>query len=289
MKYFVVDVFTEERFRGNPAGVCLLDEWLPDERMQSIAFENNLAETAFLVKRDDYYDLRWFTPEVEIDLCGHATLGSAYVLMNYTDTTLDKVDFHTKSGVLTVSRKDGLYAMDFPSRPPVPYNKPELLEEALGASVVETHKARDLLILLDNEKTVRELRPDFLKLARIKDVFGFIVTAKGLDCDFVSRFFAPGAGIPEDPVTGSSHTTLIPFWSKRLNKNELLARQLSRRGGTILCKDLGERVEISGTAVTHMIGGNIAIARQKMKYKLCTLYDSTKRLNHRCAFFTKGC
>ncbi|NLC19646.1 MAG: PhzF family phenazine biosynthesis protein [Clostridiales bacterium] len=254
MKYFVVDVFTEERFRGNPAGVCLLDEWLPDERMQSIAFENNLAETAFLVKRDDYYDLRWFTPEVEIDLCGHATLGSAYVLMNYTDTTLDKVDFHTKSGVLTVSRKDGLYAMDFPSRPPVPYNKPELLEEALGASVVETHKARDLLILLDNEKTVRELRPDFLKLARIKDVFGFIVTAKGLDCDFVSRFFAPGAGIPEDPVTGSSHTTLIPFWSKRLNKNELLARQLSRRGGTILCKDLGERVEISGTAVTHMIG-----------------------------------
>lgn len=254
MVYYVVDVFTEERFHGNPAGVCLINEWLPKEMMQSIAFENNLPETAFLVKREGYYDLRWFTPEVEIDLCGHATLGSAYVLMNYVDTDMDRVDFHTMSGVLTVTRKEGLYTMNFPSRPSKPCNKPELLEEALGVSVVETHIARDLLVLLENEKTLRELRPDFMKLKEITNVFGFIITAKGESCDFVSRFFAPGAGIPEDPVTGSSHTTLIPFWSKRLNKIELLARQLSQRGGTIQCKDLGERVEIGGRAVTHMIG-----------------------------------
>ena len=254
MVYYVVDVFTEERFHGNPAGVCLINEWLPKEMMQSIAFENNLPETAFLVKREGYYDLRWFTPEVEIDLCGHATLGSAYVLMNYVDTDMDRVDFHTMSGVLTVTRKEGLYTMNFPSRPSKPCNKPELLEEALGVSVVETHIARDLLVLLENEKTLRELRPDFMKLKEITNVFGFIITAKGENCDFVSRFFAPGAGIPEDPVTGSSHTTLIPFWSKRLNKIELLARQLSQRGGTIQCKDLGERVEIGGRAVTHMIG-----------------------------------
>lgn len=254
MKYYVVDVFTGERFKGNPAGVCLLDEWLPEEKMQSIAFENNLAETAFVVKRDGYYDLRWFTPEVEIDLCGHATLGSAYVLMNYADTGLDKVDFHTMSGVLTVTRKEGLYVMNFPSRPPIPCKKPDILEEALGVSVVETHMARDLLVLLENEKTIRELKPDFMKLVEIKDAFGFIVTAKGETCDFVSRFFAPVKGVPEDPVTGSSHTTLIPFWSKRLHKTEMLAKQLSRRGGTLHCRDLGERVEISGTAVTHLIG-----------------------------------
>jgi len=255
MKYYVVDVFTTERFCGNPAGVCILDEWLPDERMQSIAFENNLAETAFLVKREGYYDLRWFTPEVEIDLCGHATLGSAYVLMNYLDTTIDKVDFHTKSGVLTVSKRDDLYAMDFPARPPIACSKADQLEEALGVPVIETHMARDLLVLLDSEKTVRELKPDFMKLMELKNVFGFIVTARGEDCDFVSRFFAPGAGIPEDPVTGSSHTTLIPFWSKRLGKKELFARQLSRRGGSLFCKDMGDRVEISGRAVTHLIGG----------------------------------
>lgn len=258
VKYYVVDVFTEERFHGNPAGVCLINEWLPKERMQSIAFENNLAETAFLVKRDGYYDLRWFTPEVEIDLCGHATLGSAYVLMNYVDTGMDRVDFHTISGVLTVTRKEKLYTMNFPSRPASPCRKPDLLEEALGISVVETYMARDLLVLLENEKSLRELKPDFNKLMDIKNVFGFIITAKGDSCDFVSRFFAPSAGIPEDPVTGSSHTTLIPFWSERLGKTQLLARQLSQRAGILQCRDLGDRVEISGTAVTHLIGEILA-------------------------------
>ena len=254
MKYYIMDVFTEECFKGNPAGVCIIDEWLSEEMMQGIAFENNLSETAFVVKRDGYYDLRWFTPEVEIDLCGHATLASAYVLMNYVDKGLDRVDFHTLSGVLTVTKKEELYAMNFPSRQPSPCRKPEALEDALGVSVLETHISRDLLILLENEKTVRELKPDFMKLRENTNVFGFIVTAKGEDCDFVSRFFAPGAGITEDPVTGSSHTTLIPFWSKRLNKTELLAKQLSQRGGTLYCRDLGGRVEISGTAVTYLIG-----------------------------------
>lgn len=250
----MVDSFTNERFCGNPAGVCILDEWIPDERMQSIAFENNLAETAFLVKRDGYYDLRWFTPEVEIDLCGHATLGSAHVLMNYEDKNSDIINFHTMSGVLTVTRNDDIYIMNFPSWDPNPCEKPAILEEALGVPVLETHKSRDLLVLLENETILRAVKPDLNKLMKINDVQGIIITAKGEDCDFVSRFFAPSAGIPEDPVTGSAHSILIPFWSKRLHKTELLAKQLSKRGGTLMCKDLGERVEISGAVVTHLIG-----------------------------------
>lgn len=222
--------------------------------MQSIAFENNLAETAFLVKREGHYDLRWFTPEVEINLCGHATLASAHILMNYVDKDLDKIDFHTMSGVLSVTRDGDFYIMNFPSWDPRPCEKPALLEEALGVPVMEIHKSRDLLVLLENEKILREVKPDFGKLLEISDVHGFIITAKGEDCDFVSRFFAPAAGINEDPVTGSAHTTLIPFWSKRLQKTELLAKQLSKRGGILNCKDLGERVEIGGTAVTHLIG-----------------------------------
>ena len=254
MKYYVVDAFTKEHYHGNPAGVCLLTEWLADSAMQNIACENNLAETAFLVKKDDYYELRWFTPEVEIDLCGHATLGSAYVLMNYVDTEARKVEFHTKSGVLTVTRDGELFTMDFPIRRPLPCEIPPLLEEALGVKILETYFNRDLLILVDDEAAVRNLTPDFEKLKKIKGAFGFIVTAKGSDCDFVSRFFAPGAGVNEDPVTGSSHTALIPFWSERLKKLEMTARQLSQRGGSLYCKAEGERVKISGTAVTHLIG-----------------------------------
>lgn len=254
MKYYVVDVFTEEHFCGNPAGVCVLEEWLEDEIMQKIAFENNLAETAFLVKNIDHYDLRWFTPEVEIDLCGHATLGSAYVLMNYVNTTMKRVEFHTMSGILTVIREGDLFTMDFPTRKPVPCEKPDLLEQALGVQVLETHIARDLLIVIKDEKSLAELRPDFSLLGKIDQVFGFIVTAKGEQCDFVSRFFAPNAGILEDPVTGSSHTNLIPFWSEKLSKDNMTAKQLSKRGGSLYCKNKGERVEISGKAVIHLIG-----------------------------------
>lgn len=254
MKYYVVDVFTKEHYCGNPAGVCLPGGWLADEVMQKIAFENNLAETAFLVKQDGYYDLRWFTPEVEIDLCGHATLGSAYVLMNYIEPSMKKVDFHTMSGILTVTREGDLFTMNFPSRKPVPCEIPKLLDDALGVEVYETHIARDLLVLVKDADTLANLKPDFSILKQINQVFGFIVTAKGDDCDFVSRFFAPNAGIPEDPVTGSSHTTLIPFWSERLSKTTMTAQQLSQRGGTLFCKDLDTRVEISGNAVTHLIG-----------------------------------
>ena len=254
MKYYVVDVFTEEHFCGNPAGVCLLEEWLEDEIMQKIAFENNLAETAFLVKNVDHYDLRWFTPEVEIDLCGHATLGSAYVLMNYVDPSMKRVEFHTLSGILTVTREGDLFTMDFPSRKPILCEKPDLLEQALGVQVLETHIARDLLVVIKDEKSLAELSPNSSLLGKIDQVFGFIVTAKGEQCDFVSRFFAPNAGIMEDPVTGSSHTTLIPFWSERLSKDNMTAKQLSKRGGSLYCKNKGERVEISGKAVTHLIG-----------------------------------
>ncbi len=254
MKYYVVDVFTDKNFCGNPAGVCVMDQWPEDELMQKIAFENNLAETAFLVKIEEGYKLRWFTPEVEIDLCGHATLGSAYVLMNYIEPSMQMVQFHTMSGILTVTRTGELFTMDFPARKPVPCSKPELLEAALGVKVSETLSARDLLAVVDSEQTLIGMKPDFGMLMKIDQYFGFIVTAPGESCDFVSRFFAPGAGIVEDPVTGSSHTSLIPYWSERLGKKSLSARQCSQRGGELVCKDNGDRVEISGKAVTHLIG-----------------------------------
>ena len=253
MKYFVVDAFADKLFSGNPAGICLLDEWAHDGLMQSIAFENNLAETAFLVKRDGYYDLRWFTPETEIDLCGHATLASAYVLANYVEPSGARMEFHTKSGVLSVTRTNGLYTMDFPSRKPAQCAVPPGLPDMLGAAVLETHLSRDLLVLLKDEQTVANLKPDLEALKKL-DVFAVIVTAKGSACDFVSRYFAPGAGVAEDPVTGSSHCTLIPFWSDRLGKTEMLARQLSRRGGTLYCRDCGDRVQIGGSAVCYLQG-----------------------------------
>jgi PhzF family phenazine biosynthesis protein len=209
------------------------------------------------VKKDGYYELLWFTPEVEIDLCGHATLGSAYVLMNHVNPSMERVEFHTMSGVLTVTKKDDRYLMDFPNRKPVPCEIPPLLEKALGVKVLETHMSRDMLVLLENEAVVANLKPDYSVLGQIRNVFGFVVTAKGTECDFVSRYFAPNAGIPEDPVTGSSHSTLIPFWSERLSKKEMSARQLSQRGGSLYCRDCGSRVIIGGTAVTYLIGNSV--------------------------------
>lgn len=258
MQYYVVDVFTKELFKGNPAGVCLLDEWIDDAIMQNIASENNFAETAFLVKSNDYYSLRWFTPKVEIDLCGHATLGSAFVIMNYVDLNSKLINFQTKSGTLTVERIGNQYIMDFPSRKPVKCDIPLNLEKALGAKVLETHKSRDLLVLVENEDVIKNLFPNMELLKTMDDVFAFIVTSKGDNCDFVSRFFAPNAGIPEDPVTGSAHCTLIPFWSERLNKTNMSAFQLSKRGGMLSCVDCGERVKIGGSAVLYL-KGEIAI------------------------------
>lgn len=254
MKYYVVDAFTDRLFGGNPAGVCLPNKPLDAEIMQKIASENNLSETAFPVKRDDWYDLKWFTPETEIDLCGHATLASAFVLMNYVERDMQTVGFETLSGRLTVTRRGDTYYMDFPSRAPVPCAKPADLEKALGVQVLETYQSRDLLVLVDSEADVLNLKPDFRMLGELDDAFAVIVTAKGSESDFVSRFFAPNAGIREDPVTGSSHSTLIPFWSQRLGKNEMTARQLSRRGGTLYCRDMGSRVEIGGTAVLYFTG-----------------------------------
>lgn len=256
MKYFVVDAFTDIIFKGNPAGVCLLESEISDDVMQLIAFENNLAETAFLLNKNGTYHLRWFTPEVEIDLCGHATLATAFVVMNYVDLNLNKIEFETKSGTLGVTRNNDTYTMNFPSRVPEPTKTNSLLEKALGCKVLETLLSRDLLVLVEKEDIVKNLNVDIGLLSQIsKEVaFAIIVTAKGDSCDFVSRFFAPNAGIIEDPVTGSAHSTLIPFWSKRLNKTTMIARQLSPRGGTLVCEDKGDRVNISGKAVCYLVG-----------------------------------
>lgn len=256
MKYYIVDAFADELFKGNPAGVCLLDHEVSEEVMQSIAFENNLAETAFLLEKDNKFHLRWFTPETEIDLCGHATLATAFVVMNFVSKDITEVSFETMSGTLTVSRENDIYIMNFPSRMPKPVGKPELLEKALGCKVLETHLSRDLVAVVNSESDVANLNVDFNLLSQIdKDIaFGVIVTAEGENSDFVSRFFAPNAGVLEDPVTGSSHSTLIPFWSQRLHKTKMVAKQLSKRGGTLWCEDLGDRVKIGGSAVCYLKG-----------------------------------
>lgn len=251
--YFQIDAFTGRLFGGNPAGVCLLEEWRADEVLQSIAMENNLSETAFVVRRGEGFDLRWFTPTVEVDLCGHATLAAAHVLFHHGRWEADGIAFSTKSGVLTVARDGGRLTLDFPSRPAGECEASQDLIEGLGAVPAHTAKARDYLAVFENERAVRELRPDMTALARL-DCLGIIATAPGDDCDFVSRFFAPRAGVPEDPVTGSAHCTLIPYWAERLGKSTLHARQVSARGGELFCEDRGERVGIGGECVTYSIG-----------------------------------
>ena len=254
--YYVIDAFADELFRGNQAGVCLPEEWPTDLVMQHIATENNLAETAFLVRRSaGDYDLRWFTPKSEIDLCGHATLASAFVITHYIDAAVQLIRFHTKSGLLTVSREgDDLLEMDFPSRPPVPIPVTKQMSEAIGAPVLEAHLSRDLILLVADERQVREMTPNLTAIAQLPDGLAVAVTAPGESADFVSRFFAPKLGVPEDPVTGSSHSTLIPFWSERLGSDTLVAKQLSSRGGTLYCKQQGDRVRIAGKAVPYLQG-----------------------------------
>lgn len=250
--YFEVDAFAGKLFRGNPAGVCPLRKWLDDAVMQSIAAENNLAETAFFVPRGDDYDLRWFTPTVEVDLCGHATLASAFVLFSELGFSGDSVRFHSRSGPLTVSKSGGVLTLDFPSRPPKPCVTPKALIDGLDAKPIEVSKARDYFAVFNNEQEIRSLKPDFGLLETLDEKV--IVTAPGSDCDFVSRFFAPTAGINEDPVTGSAHCTLIPYWSQRLGKSRLFARQLSKRGGELFCEQAGDRVRIGGNAVLYLKG-----------------------------------
>ena len=255
MKMYQVDAFTEKLFGGNPAAVCILDKWLDDQLMQSIAAENNLAETAFLVRNKDGFDIRWFTPAVEVDLCGHATLASAHVMFNYIDTGVNEVVFHSlRSGMLHVRRTGRLLTLDFPSDHFEKVEAPLALVNGLGAQPVETYLGRtDYMAVFRSQRDVEGLNPDFNVLAKLQ-ARGVIVTAKGETVDFVSRFFAPQSGINEDPVTGSAHTTLIPYWSGVLGKAEMNAIQLSTRKGYLKCKHGGERVEISGNAVTYLIG-----------------------------------
>ncbi len=253
--YYEVLTFTNHLLGGNPAGVCILNEWLPDGLMQSIAAENNLPETAFIIERNHHYDLRWMTPTVEVDLCGHATLASAYIIFNFLGRRRDTVSFQSRSGELTVDRMDDRLVLDFPSQPARPCQPPSILAKSLGAEPAEVFKGGDYLAVFERQKDIAAFTPDFTELATL-GTRGVIVTAPGDDCDFVSRFFAPGAGIPEDPVTGSTHCALIPYWSKRLGRAKLHARQISPRGGELFCEDRGARVGIGGTAIIY-IEGNI--------------------------------
>ncbi len=251
---FQVDAFTHQLFGGNPAAIVPLENWLPDETLQNIAAENNLAETAFFTKNKENYHLRWFTPVTEVDLCGHATLATAHVLWQHLDFGGNEIAFQTRSGILKVKQDGGYYTMDFPTDNIEKTEAPELVVRSLGIEPIETWKGReDYLVLLENQAVVENLKPDFRTLSQLK-ARGVIATAKGGDVDFVSRCFFPYFGIDEDPVTGSAHTTLTPFWAKRLGKNELSARQISKRGGFLKCHLKGDRTEICGQAVTYLKG-----------------------------------
>ncbi len=254
-KIYQVDAFAEEVFTGNPAAVCPLEDWLSDEIMQKIGMENNLAETAFFVNKGDHYELRWFTPLVEVDLCGHATLASAFVLFNHEGHDSDVIRFHSpRSGPLTVTRKGDLLTLNFPT---------DKLEEipisdAILACFEQRPKAAfkgltDYMLIFENEQQIREATPDMVKIEALGGR-GTIITAPGEQVDFVSRFFAPQCGVPEDPVTGSAHTTLTPYWSKTLDKREMTAIQLSTRTGQVKCTYLDDRVELSGKAKLYLEG-----------------------------------
>jgi PhzF family phenazine biosynthesis protein len=250
---FQVDAFTDHLFGGNPAAVVLLESWLPDKVLAAIAAENNLAETAFVIPGSDEIPLRWFTPTVEMDLCGHATLAAAHVLFHHFTPSADRLTFATRSGSLAVTADADHLTLDFPARPGVAVEVSEELISALGMRPREAFLARDLLAILGCESDVKNLRPDFARIA-VLDALGVIVSAPGETVDFVSRFFAPGAGVPEDPVTGSAHCTLVPYWAARLGISSLTAKQLSARGGDLSCSLSGDRVLISGSAVEYLRG-----------------------------------
>jgi PhzF family phenazine biosynthesis protein len=254
IEIFQVDAFTDKLFSGNPAAVCPLKDWLPDSTMQKIASENNLSETAFFIPEEDHYHIRWFTPATEVDLCGHATLATAHVIYCHLEQKkANLIQFNSKSGLLFVRKNGELITMNFPVAKLQKVEPPVEIVQAFRMKPIETWKADDYLILLDSQAAIQSASPDFNLLCSLKSR-GVIITAKGDSVDFVSRFFAPGVGIDEDPVTGSAHTMLTPFWAQRLGKNEMTAKQLSRRGGTLFCRLLNDRVDISGKAVTYMTG-----------------------------------
>ena len=252
---YQIDAFADGPFTGNPAAVCPLDSWLPDDVMQAIAAENNLSETAFFVPEGEFYRLRWFTPTTEVDLCGHATLASAYVVFRWLRPECNSITFQTnEAGPLTVARDGDLLALDFPSRPALRCAMSEPLAAALGQPPAALLAARDFLAIYDSADDIAALAPDFAALAAL-DRFATIVSAPGTGgVDFVSRFFAPARGVDEDPVTGSAHCTLIPYWAERLGKTRLTARQLSRRGGALTCALNGARVTIAGRASPYLEG-----------------------------------
>ena len=250
MKQYVVDAFTDEVFSGNPAAVCITKEWLSDDLMMNITRENNLSETAFAVKERDRYKLRWFTPGGEIDLCGHATLATAFVIMNYYDTHLEEVAFDTLSGVLTVKKKQDLYEMDFPAYELKPKEVTSAMEDAIGARPVEAYMGRDLLCIFESEDVVRGLSLDMEKLKALDGLL-LQVTAKGREYDCVSRSFAPKLNVPEDPVCGSGHCHIVPYWAKKEGKDDIIACQASRRGGILYCGIEADRVKLAGKAALY--------------------------------------
>jgi len=254
---YQIDAFTDRLFGGNPAAVCPLDTWLPDDVMQNIATENNLSETAFFVADGDRgagrFGLRWFTPKAEVDLCGHATLASAHLILERLRPDLKAVSFDTKSGRLDVECQDDLLVMDFPSRPAEPVDLPDGFNEAIGATPSVFLRATKNMAVFDNEETVGGLQPDFKFIAGMAGD-GLIVTSPGRNCDFVSRYFAPHVGIDEDPVTGSAHCTSVPYWADRLGKNKLHARQISARQGDVFCELAGDWVKLAGHAVLYLEG-----------------------------------
>ena len=255
LQIFQVDAFTDKIFGGNPAAVCPLKNWLPDDVMQQIAMENSVAETAFFIPANDGFEIRWFTPEIEMDLCGHATLAAAHVIARHLNSTLSSLNFHSKSGILTVTVEDELLSLDFPSRRPEPSDVPQIVLDAIQVEPVEILKSRDYVLVFENEEIIRNMKPKQGILDQINlDPGGIVVTAKGNEVDFVSRFFTPQARIFEDPVTGSAHCSLIPYWGQKLEKKSMIALQLSSRVGQLKCQDLGERVLVSGRAVTYLEG-----------------------------------
>ena len=253
LEFYTFDVFTDRVFAGNPAGVVLVPGPLPEATMRTVARETNLPATAFVHREGEAFGVRWFTPEIEIDLCGHATLASASLLFARGDATGDEAIFRSPAGELRVAKDGDRFTLVFPARPGVAIDPPARLAEGLGAVPHEVYKARDVMAVFEREADVAALKPDAAVLKTI-DAFGIIATAPGTTSDFVSRFFVPRAGLPEDSATGSSHCTLLPYWSRRLGKRELHARQLSARGGELFCRDDGDRVRIGGRVVEFLRG-----------------------------------
>ncbi len=250
---YQIDAFAARPFEGNPAAVCPLEKWLPDKVMQAIAAENNLSETAFFVPTDDGFHIRWFTPASEVDLCGHATLASAYVLFSRLGYDRDEIAFTSRSGMLRVRRDGARLVMDFPTQPASPCDTPQSIVEAFGRQPRECLKSEDYLVVFEDEAHVRAVEPDFAALMRL-GLRGVIITAPSSRYDFVARFFAPKLAVPEDPVTGSAYTQLAPYWAGRLGKKKFSARQLSQRGGDVACELAGDRVHIAGSAAAYLQG-----------------------------------